>query len=408
MHLTWTLVPVALAFLAIALNLLLFAGVIGLRRRHRQLSDCDPWPGISCIKPLAGLDDDLEHNLQTHLEVDYPGPWELLLGVRDSSDAAYPVAAALASKHPDRVRIVLQSYHGGSNPKVNQLISLTREARYDIVASSDSNARVHRDYLREHASLLSDERCGLTTQMYAGVGERSFGAACDNMTLISFACVAVAASDVLLRAPQVVGKSMVLRRSALEAIGGWESVQDVLAEDQRLGAMIRHAGYTVAYAPTAIENVQRSNSFRQFWDRQARWAMIRFRIFPGVWLEPLLNAPGWGLVAIAVAPRSWVAWGAAGATAVFSAGYTQLCARVIRGHLFAVRWIVFSPIRELAMLGVWATGMFRREVTWRGHRFWVDKGTHLRPRDASVGMSTATGRAETHDPRKLPTNTRVE
>src|SRR4051812_35429821 len=89
--------------------------------RRRRLPELSGHPSVSILKPLCGWDDDLLENLESHLALDYDGPWEILLGVRSEQDTAYPIARDFAAAHPDRVRVVLQLGEPGHNPKVNQL-----------------------------------------------------------------------------------------------------------------------------------------------------------------------------------------------------------------------------------------------------------------------------------------------
>ena len=54
---------------------------------------------ISILKPLCGVDDALEENLRVFAALDYPR-FEVLLGVKDRDDAAYPLALAFALRDP--------------------------------------------------------------------------------------------------------------------------------------------------------------------------------------------------------------------------------------------------------------------------------------------------------------------
>ncbi|MFL5320394.1 MAG: glycosyltransferase, partial [Myxococcaceae bacterium] len=94
--------------------------------------------GVTILKPLCGVDDDLVENLeslrrQTHRN------YEVLLGVKNDKDAAYPIARKFALESPEIFRLILQRGEAGMNPKVNQLVTLARHARHELLFISDSN-----------------------------------------------------------------------------------------------------------------------------------------------------------------------------------------------------------------------------------------------------------------------------
>ena len=328
------------------------------------------------IKPLAGLDDELELNLESHLRLDYPGEWEILLGVRSDQDLAYPLAKAFAEKHAPLVRLVMQEGEPGLNPKVNQLITLTRHARFEIIALTDSNVRVSKTWLREHALFLARPNVGLTSHGFVGVGEATIGSALDNLTLTNFYPNLVVA-DVVLRVTQIVSKSLAIKREALEAVGGWIAFKDLLAEDQRLGRQLAEKGYRSAICPTPVHNVQKSQSFDYFWGRHTRWAMIRFKVLPAVWLEPIINPVFVSMVVLLTnGERAW-AWWAVAASWLVSMVFTQATAVLARGYGFAPRWLLLVPMRDIVYFAAWVRGFFLNEVTWRGNTLRVGKNTLL-------------------------------
>jgi ceramide glucosyltransferase len=349
-----------------------------LRRvRRRALPPPPRYPGISLLKPLRGLDEELELNLRSHLALEYPGEWEILLGVRGEDDPAYPLARAFAGRHPERVRLVLQEGQPGHNPKVNQLITLTRAARHEVIALTDSNVRVAPGYLLEVAATLASPGVGLATHLFAGVGERGLGAVLDNLTLAYFVATNLSASSLFVKMDNVVGKSMALRREVLERVGGWHAVKDYLAEDHVLGKILRRHGLRSALCPTPVQNVQIDQPLRHFWDRNSRWLMMRFRSFPGTWAEPAVLPALLTLAAALLSPANGAGWLAFAAAWAWDAAMVQVAARLLRGYGFRPWHLLLVPLREAVYFGAWVHGATMRRVEWRGNRLLVLGRTRL-------------------------------
>lgn len=353
--------------------------------RRRRIPEPASWPAISILKPMAGFDDDLVENLETHLQLDYPAPYEIILGVRDKSDASYPIAKAFAEKYADRgVRLVLQEGEPGFNPKVNQLITLTRHAKYDVIACTDANVRVPKHWLRENAAALALPGVGLATNMFAGAEEESTGAAFDHMTLSSF-CAASMAFAECWGWNLIVGKSLAVTKATLKTIGGWEEVKDLLAEDQRLGFRLSQASLRTFACPTFVQNVQRKRSPTHFWDRYSRWAMLRFKVIGGFWLEPLLNPTIWALLFLVAAPSPF-SLAMVAASGAWNALFTDITVRWTRGYGMKLKYLLLTPVRDVIMFAAWVRGTTLRTVNWRGNVLNVGKKTLL-SRDEPVALT---------------------
>jgi ceramide glucosyltransferase len=97
------------AFSAAGIGLLLVGLQAWSLRRHLWGPRCAAGSpgGISILKPLCGVDDGLERSLELFATLDHPR-YEVLLGVKSRSDAAWPVASAAAARWPGRFRVVVQ------------------------------------------------------------------------------------------------------------------------------------------------------------------------------------------------------------------------------------------------------------------------------------------------------------
>src|SRR5207302_8046584 len=124
---------------------------------------------ISILKPLAGLDLDLESNLRTFFEQDYPS-FEILFAVRSESDPAVQVVSRLQreySKIPSRLVITGEPPY--PNAKVFSLECMMAAAVSDLLVMSDSDIRVTPDLLRTAAAEFQDARLGVATCPYRAV-----------------------------------------------------------------------------------------------------------------------------------------------------------------------------------------------------------------------------------------------
>jgi ceramide glucosyltransferase len=335
-------------------------------------------PPVSILKPLCGLDDDLELNLESFAALEWPD-LEILLGVRSPRDAAWPLARGMALRHPGRFRVVVQRGEPGHNPKVNQLVTLAGVARHDLLVVSDSNVRVEPDYLDEIAALLEDPKVGLVTHAIVGAGERRLGSLFDHLHLSGYVSPGVVAAKCLLGADIVVGKSMAFRREDLEALGGFEAAKDVLAEDFVLGRMVsRRLGKRVAVARRPIVNVSQRRGLFEFTGRYTRWSVLH-RTTTGRCvhlLQATLNPVLLGTAALLADPGATTsaALGAICATKILVDGFF---ARLLRPGGFRGWQLLMVPVKDLVFAWCWASGLVRSHVRWRGQTIRVLAGTRI-------------------------------
>lgn len=117
------------------------------------------------------------------------------------------------------------------------------------------------------------------------------------------------------RVPWAVGAFLVIRRSAWEAVGGFDDRQWMYAEDLDLGWRLREAGWPARYEPRAMVDHVHGAATRQafgevvepHWQRSTYGFLARRRGLGHVWMVALLNALGAVLRWASVAPRSLAA-----------------------------------------------------------------------------------------------------
>jgi len=362
-----------------------FFAVLSVTRRRVPLAlpEKGPMaPAVSILKPLCGRDLDLEHNLESFFVQDHP-EFELIFGAVDANDPALGVARSLIARYPHvRARIVVHEGGGTPNPKVDNLLGMLPAAEHDLVLISDSNVRVEPHYVRELATLHRSERAGVVTNLFAGVGEDTFGAALENVQLSGF-CAAGVALPTLLGEPVLVGKSALFSRRTLDRLGGLRRLGDFMAEDFVMGETFVRAGLRVVVAPTVLSNVTRVMSLRQTFARQLRWTMFRFRLRPGTAaLEPLVSP-------LALLPLAWSSFGPASVIWAWALILLRDLGGwlVLRGTRAALVPVLLGPVRELIVLALWAIAPFKSHVSWRGKRFRVGAGTLLSLERARISQA---------------------
>ena len=390
---------VQIAVAMTAASLVLYGSMMGLfmgaliKRNARRPAAVDRAPRVSILKPLAGHDDDLEANLESFARLDYPS-FELLLGIASLTDPVYQVARHFVATHAHQVgfsvRIVVTDPDVAINPKVAQLVGLERAATGDVYVISDSNVRVRPDYLWSLVAELADERVGLVTSLFGGNGERTLGAALENLQLCAAVAPGYAAMNAIHR-PVTVGKSMAMRRRDMARLGGFLPLGDVLAEDYALGQRFRDAGFLVRASLDMVENWNVACTVMRTVERHTRWSKLRRALLPaGFALEPMLVPIVVASAAAAIAPGELTA-AMLGATCILQTTTALIAVRMLRGRWLAWWYAPLEIVRSYVAFLCWIRAAASRRIEWRGHSFTLTRGSVIVR--AAAPSERAAGRA---------------
>lgn len=355
------------------------------RLRPRRVPDAQ-LPPVTLVKPLKGVEEDLEGNLRTFYRQDYPAALEIVFATTEADDPALAVARRVARDYPQvPTRFVLSDPGFGLNPKVANLEGALRAAEHDLVLQSDGNCRVRPDYLRLVVGELLGAEASLLTSMVVGVGERSLGAAMENLQLSAFISPAMCTALHVARINCVVGKSMLFRRSELAEAGGLEVVRDILAEDFILGQRYQRMGKKVLLSATTVENVNRDIPITRFMARHSRWLKMRAVIhIPGFVADLLANptplvAATW--VVSGFDPRIGIALAVVLPLKMAADAFFM---RLARGRSMRLWHLALGPIKDSLMALVWIYSIFSRSVEWRGRKLRFGSQSRLRPDDGAL------------------------
>src|SRR6185369_826322 len=109
--------------------------------------------------------------------------------------------------------------------------------------------------LGQVASALASPGTGMVTCLYRGVAEQTAGSKLEGLGIHSDFIPGVLCARYIERGIRfALGSTMALSRAAMEAIGGFPSVADYLADDYQLGYRVAEAGFRVEIADCIVDH----------------------------------------------------------------------------------------------------------------------------------------------------------
>jgi ceramide glucosyltransferase len=341
------------------------------------------FPSVTILKPLHGDEPGLFDNLATFCAQDYPGPVQIVFGVQDPADPAIAVVRRLMAAYPDRaLDLVIDPRVHGQNGKISNLVNMAARIRHAAVVLADSDMQAPPDYLRQVVAALQQPGVGLVTCLYHGVpvGDRLWPRLSALAIDTHFLPNVVAGLSLGLARP-CFGSTIALKRTTLDAIGGFEAFADRLADDYAIGAAVRAAGHAVAIPPFTIGHACPEASARALWRHEVRWARTIRSVDPAGYAGSAVTH------AFPLALLGALAGGSGGiiVAAVALACRIALCMRIERA--FGLRrhpyWLV--PVRDALSFVVFAFSLFGAAVSWKGGEYRVTPdGTLLSERRSPV------------------------
>jgi ceramide glucosyltransferase len=333
--------------------------------------------GVSILKPVKGVDARMYAGLVSHCVQDYAGEFELVFGVSSLEDAAVREVARLRVEYPGvSIRLVECKERLGASGKMSNLVQMLPEARFAHVIVNDSDIRVSPKYLERVMAGFGDELVGLVTVPYVGWAEGGVWSKLEALGISTDFMPGVLVARTLEGGIRFgLGSTLATTKTALAAIGGFESMVDQLADDYELGARLSAAGYRVALVREVVETTVPAYTLRGFCEHQLRWA------------RSTRDSRRWGYVGLGVTyalPWSLMAMVASGfALWSFSLFSMALLVRVSVALTVGVgilrdgqvlRDIVWLPVRDCFGLFFWAWSYAGDEIVWRGERFRLRRG----------------------------------
>lgn len=339
-------------------------------------------PSVSVLKPIRGADEGTAEALATWMHQDYGGDYELIFGVENEADPAVPLIRALLAQYPGvPAQLVLCPDSLGANRKVSNLIQMARRATGRIIVVSDADVAAASDLVTQMILPLAADRSevGLVHCLYRLADSPTLATRWEAFVVNADFWSQVLQNQTLQPLDYALGAAMALRRADLEAAGGFASLANHLADDNRLGRLIVSLGRRTELCPIVVDCRAAPAGWRDVWRHQLRWA-ITIRVCRPVayFFSILANGTLWPLLWISLTPS----------VRSLAGGLTLLAFRVLQGLWLEARfcgrrpawsdaWVV--PLKDLVQVGLWSAAFLHHHVVWRGLRFRVLRDGRVEP-----------------------------
>ena len=338
-------------------------------------------PPVTILKPLCGAEPGLYQDLRSFCRQNYP-EFQIVFGVCDSSDPACAVVRQLEAEFPALpITMVINPQLHGGNGKISNLINMLPHAQHDLLVIADSDACVQPDYLVTVTAPLRDPAVGLVTCLYRGVPTRGLWSRLGAMYINEWYVPSVLVARLFGHQSYVSGQTVCLRRETVRALDDLRLLADHLADDYRLGELVRGLGLRIVLSPYEVSGEHHEPSFRSVTRHEVRWmrTLRILRPWSFRWLFLSFSMPmaiaGMTLV-LAASPHAVEAWLLF--CVALGARLALHFARRVHGGRPPLLDMCLIPLRDLLLVSVWFGSFFTSQVTWRGSVFDVDTNGVMR------------------------------
>jgi ceramide glucosyltransferase len=219
---------------------------------------------------------------------------------------------------------------------------------------------------------------GLVTCPYRGARVLSFAAAIEALSIGADFIPSTLVSRAMEGVSFALGSTIVIPRTVLAEIGGFEPLLDELADDFRLGNGVNKAGYEVVMSDYVIDDILGRERFAAMWSRRLRWSRT-LRVCRPIGYCGVFLTYGFalGLMFLAAMGFSPIAWSVFAAITVLRMATTLTITLRYTGDRSVLRFLPLLPIGDLIGIALFICSYFGSHIHWRGERFRLLAGGRL-------------------------------
>ena len=315
----------------------------------------------------------LRENIESFFGLDYPN-YEIVFAADLEENAALAVVREVCSRYPHiPTKIVITGRPPWPNPPAWAFFRMAEHAESKILVTSDSDVFVQPSYLREVVPPVLESNNGMLTCVYRGKNAGGFWSGIHALGMSVEMTAGVVTANLLEGMKFGLGPTIVVRRDALDKIGGFSAVSDYFANDFMLGNLIEKNGYNIVLSRHIIDHVISPLSFLRVWQHEVRWARSTRASRPwGHLFSGLIYAMPYGILGFLAATMLGHIWFGLGLLLAASAN------RIIES--WVIGWGITRdpdsrslwryPLRDLLGFFAWvASYLGRYRAVWRNVQY---------------------------------------
>jgi len=231
-------------------------------------------PFVSIMVPAHNEGKVIVQTVRSLLALDYPHDrYEIIVINDNSSDNSSELLAQLQHQYAGRqLTIINTDAVTGGKGKSNALNIGFQQSKGELIAIYDADNTPEKTALRYLvAEMMHDSSLGAVIGKFRTRNrDVNLLTRFINIETLSFQWMAQAGRWNLFKLCTIPGTNFVLRRSIIDAIGGWDT--KAIAEDTEISFQIYRLGYRIKFQPKSVTWEQEPQSLRVWFKQRTRWA----------------------------------------------------------------------------------------------------------------------------------------
>ena len=346
---------------------------------------------ISILQPILSGDPTMPGCLEHNLRILHDFPVEFLWLVDTTDEVGMSICHSLMASYPKLSIRLLTMAHSpqGQNPKTFKLVAALPAAHGDVICVLDDDTMLPADGVTSALPYLDEENAGLVFGLpyqvdFSNLWSKLIAYFVNSSSLLTYIPYAA-----LVEPFAINGMFYAMRRTTLEAIGGFAGLEPLLADDFAVAQRVRRHGYRLVQTPLRHAVSNHVEGAGSYWQLLLRWlifpreSLLRhlqlrevallyaFALIPT--LSPLLLVIGsalWFSPLLAIIGIGYLFY----TYAIFvhtNAAYLN--------HISPLRWSWLVPIIQILLpLHLLAALTLPQRIVWRGHIMHVERGGGFR------------------------------